>query len=120
MNKKNILTLGVVFATMFAPVAFGANIGDRADDLKDQVSSITTLIVYAAALFGIIFLVVGGLNLKKHGDNPQQVPLSKPLIFLAAGSLLFGLSATSDTLQSTLFGGESSREGASIDADVSV
>jgi hypothetical protein len=41
--------------------------------------------------------------LKKHGDNPQQVPLSKPLIFLTAGALLFGLGSTSDVMQQTLF-----------------
>ena len=87
-------------------IAFAVNnAGDTAKQIGEQASSITVAAVLIATLLGIIALIVSGLTFKKHGDNPQQVPLSKPLIYLAAGTLLFGLGATSDVMQQTIFGG---------------
>ncbi len=106
MNKiKKIGTF--LLLSMFSMSAFAAeNIGETADNLSGQINAVSNMMVIGATLLGIVFLIVGGLNLKKHGDNPQQVPLSKPLIFLTAGAILFGLGSTSDLMQSTLFGGE--------------
>ncbi|CAK1856577.1 Type IV secretion protein IcmD [Vibrio crassostreae] len=109
MNKTKSAIL--MFTAILSVSAFSANLGDTADNLSTQVKAITNLMVYGGTLLGMAFLVVGGLNLKKHGDNPQQVPLSKPLIFLAAGSLLFGLGSTSDVMQETLFGSGRASEG---------
>ena len=95
-----------VFILGFTSMAMAANIGDTAEELGKQVNSITDFVIIGATLMGIVFLVLGGINLKKHGDNPQQVPLVKPLIFLASGALLFGLGSTSSTMQETLFGKE--------------
>ena len=104
-NKiKNALILGAILSSSIA-FADVANMGDAAKGLSDQVSTVTNLVVVGSTLLGIVFLVVGGLNLKKHGDNPQQVPLSKPLIFLTAGAILFGLGSTSNLIQGTIFGG---------------
>ena len=105
MNKlKKLMIAG---ATMALPaLSFAAsNVGDTADALGAQVNQVTNMMVIGGTLLGMVFLIIGGINLKKHGDNPQQVPLAKPLIFLAAGSLLFGLGSTSDVMQQTLFDG---------------
>ena len=101
---KKIITSAIIFS--FTSMAMAANIGETADQLGEQVNGVTNFIIIAATLLGIVFLVLGGINLKKHGDNPQQVPLAKPLIFLASGALLFGLGSTSTTMQETLFGDE--------------
>lgn len=109
MNKiKTLITclLASVASTSFA----ASNIGDTATAIGTQINAVTTMMVLASTLLGIVFLIIGGLNLKKHGDNPQQVPLGKPLIFILAGALLFGLGSTSDVMQKTLFG-DGSRDG---------
>lgn len=90
-------------ALVMAEVAAGSA-GSIAQGLGEQASVATTAAVLVAALIGIVFLIMGGMGFKKYADNPQQTPLSKPMIFLAAGALLFGLSATSDTMQTTIFG----------------
>lgn len=109
MNRLKILfTSMLAFATTSAFAA--KNIGDTATAIGTQINSVTTMMVMGSTLLGIVFLIIGGLNLKKHGDNPQQVPLGKPLIFILAGSLLFGLGSTSDVMQKTLFG-DGSRDG---------
>ena len=117
MNKtiKNILLCAALLSSGLV-FAEPENIGAVAEDLKGQVNVITNLVVVGSTLLGIVFLVVGGLNLKKHGDNPQQVPLSKPLIFLTAGAILFGLGSTSNLIQGTIFGGgRSSGTGGVVD-----
>nr|WP_075497184.1 hypothetical protein [Moritella viscosa]SHO03618.1 Putative uncharacterized protein [Moritella viscosa] len=104
MNK--IKTALLTSSLVLSSSAFAAkNIGDTATALGEQVNAVTNMMVIGGTLLGMVFLIIGGINLKKHGDNPQQVPLSKPLIFLAAGSLLFGLGSTSDVMQQSIFGG---------------
>jgi len=103
MNKIKLMALTALVAA--SSVTFGANIGKTAEALGTQVTAVTAFMVIGATLLGMVFLIVGGINLKKHGDNPQQVPLAKPLIFLASGALLFGLGSTSDVMQETLFDG---------------
>jgi hypothetical protein len=107
MKKLKIVSGALMMATplvaMAVDVADGSA-GDIAKNLGDQASVATTAAVLVAALIGIVFLIMGGMGFKKYADNPQQTPLSKPMIFLAAGALLFGLSATSDTMQTTIFG----------------
>lgn len=104
MNKLKVILL-TTSAMISSSVFAASNIGDTATNLGNQINSVTNMMVIGGTLLGMVFLIIGGINLKKHGDNPQQVPLSKPLIFLAAGSLLFGLGSTSDVMQQSIFGG---------------
>ena len=107
-KKINVAVLSSMFlsASVFADSASTAKtFGTIATDLGGQVKSVTALMIIAGTLLGVVFMVIGGVQLKKHGDNPQQVPLAKPLIFLAAGALLFGLGSTSDMMQKSVFGG---------------
>ena len=108
---KQLLT-GIVITVSSASV-FAATAGTIAKGLGDQASTATTAAILFSALLGIVFMIMGGMNFKKYADNPQQTAISKPIIFLAAGALLFGLSATSDTMQNTIFG---VGEGVSADA----
>ena len=101
--KKLKIALATLLVSSPALVMAGSA-GEIAEGLGNQASTATTAAVIIAAFIGIIFLIMGGMGFKKYADNPQQTPLSKPMIFLAAGALLFGLSATSDTMQTTIFG----------------
>lgn len=101
--KKLKIALATLLMTSPALVMAGSA-GEIADGIGGQASTATTAAVLIAAFIGIVFLIMGGMGFKKYADNPQQTPLSKPMIFLAAGALLFGLSATSETMQTTIFG----------------
>lgn len=111
MKMIQKLSLASILAVTSVSTFAASNIGQTATDIGSQISSVTTMMVLGGTLLGIVFLIIGGLNLKKHGDNPQQVPLSKPLIFLTAGALLFGLGSTSDVMQQTLFSSDSRDSG---------
>ncbi len=111
MKFKNKAGASILLSLMSLSAFAAQNVGEQAEQIGAQVNQVTNMMVFGGTLLGIVFLIVGGLNLKKHGDNPQQVPLSKPLIFLTAGAILFGLGSTSDLMQSTLFGEDTGRDG---------
>lgn len=114
LMKKCAKATAAVALTFLPMVVFaasgGASIGDRAEDWQTQANALTILLVFGAALLGLGLLIAGGLQLKKYSDEQGRLPLSKPLIYLAAGALIFGVSATSETMTATLFGKEVDNE----------
>lgn len=111
---KNALVLSTV---LFGTFAFGDDMATIAEGWGATIKAIQVLLILGASLVGLGMMASGGIQLKKHGENPQQVPLNKGLIFLAAGSLLFGLSATSQTMQDTVFGNGGGVDTSSITTD---
>jgi hypothetical protein len=109
MNKftkiRNKLTKGLLVASIAVsvPVMAANDIGALGTNLGAQFGLLTKAAILGSTLLGIIALIGGAMQLKKHGDNPQQVPLAKPLIFIIAGAFMVGLSVTSNTMQKTLF-----------------
>lgn len=108
-NKRDVLMKkikGLIFASVISLTQFSMaeDMATRAEDWAATFIALQALLVIGAALVGLGMMAAGGMQLKKHGENPQQVPLNKGLIFLAAGALLFGLSSTSETMQDTVFG----------------
>ena len=117
--KKGLITLSI--GAGFG-IANAAGVVDLASGWTDTLTSLKSVVVVGSSMLGLGVMGAGALQLKKHGENPNQVPLNKPLIFLAGGALLFGLGATSNTMQDTLFGGngrddQGSIEGADSDWD---
>ncbi|HBC3481118.1 TPA: hypothetical protein KDY88_002571 [Vibrio parahaemolyticus] len=94
----------VILTAIATSISFAAGVGELAQGWGETATALQVLLVIGAALVGLGMMAAGGMQLKKHGENPQQVPLNKGLIFLAAGALLFGLSATSTTMLDTIFG----------------
>lgn len=63
---------------------------------------------YAVAFLIGVFLAVSGLiNIKKYADNPQQNPLTKPLIYFVVGAFLMGLTAWNTMISETVIDGQS-------------
>ncbi len=91
-----------------AMAANGEGMTERGKAIGETVEVWTVVLVLAASLVGIGLMIAGGLQLKKYADNPQQNPIAKPLIYLVAGILIFGISATSETMKATIFGDGSS------------
>ena len=105
--KKGLITLSI--GAGFG-IANAAGVGELAGGWTSTLSSLKSVVVVGSSMLGLGVMGAGALQLKKHGENPNQVPLNKPLIFLAGGALLFGLGATSNTMQDTLFGSGGGRE----------
>ncbi|WP_299378260.1 hypothetical protein [uncultured Kiloniella sp.] len=106
MERINKNTLIIVVSTS-TTISMAQGIATLAQGWASTISALQVLLVICAALVGLASMAAGAVQLKKHGENPQQVPLNKGLLFLASGALLFGLSATSTTMIDTVFGSES-------------
>lgn len=63
---------------------------DRASNILDQYSAVTLLILAISILMALILFGVSLLGFKKHGENPNAVPLSQPIWGLVAATLLLG------------------------------
>ena len=117
MNKyKGMIAIAALF---FAGAANAAAVSDLTAEWGASLKGIRSVFVVGSSIAGLGLLAAGGLQLKKHGENPQQVPLSRPIIFLTAGALLFGLGATSNTLQETLLGENAEAGSANLEDDFS-
>lgn len=99
-----------ILATLAIGVAYAADGGNDlssvAGTLTTQVKSLAGLLVIVAYVAGIGFALAGVIQFKAHKDNPAQVPLSKPIVYLAVGGCLLFLPALMGTAGNTIFGGE--------------
>lgn len=93
-----------------APV-YAEGLTERAEAVGKTITTWTVVAVLMASLLGVGLMIAGGMQLKKYADNPQQHPLSKPLLYFVSGIIIFGISATSETMKETLFGESASDEG---------
>ncbi len=81
--------------------ASGGDIGSMATNLTGQINSFKELLKSLSVVAGLGFGIGGLVKFKAHKDNPNQVPLSAPIVLLvvAAGLLalpsLLSMGATS-------------------------
>lgn len=92
------------------------DLADSMDGLIDASTKGTELVFIVSALIGIGLMIAGGLQLKKYADNPQQNGIAKPMIYLLAGVLVFGVAATSETMEETLFGSSKGTKAVELDS----
>ena len=89
--------------------ADGQSVSDIATKVTTEANAVAKLLSVTAYVAGVGFALAGILQFKAHKENPQQTPLSKPVVMMVvagcllflptilnvAGSSLFGSSATS-------------------------
>jgi len=82
-----------------------------ADDLKtvsnriqENIVVVANLLVIVAYVSGVGFALAGIVQFKAHKDNPAQVPLSKPLVYIAVGAFLLFLPQLLKSAGQTIFG----------------
>lgn len=101
-SLKCLFLLGSVFA---ANSYATSTIGDLATNVTKSIGQLTQLVTAGAYVGGTAMFLIAIFQFRQHKENPSQVPLSKPMMFLAiAGALLFLPSLIQVTGQ-TIFGG---------------
>lgn len=83
--------------------------------LHEQVISVAGFLSIVSYVAGVGFCLAGIIQFKAHKDNPAQVPLSKPIVYLAVGAALLFLPSMMKIAGSTVFGDNMS-SAASADA----
>jgi len=94
----------VVLATTSGGGTTPNSIGAVADTVVGSFASIVKLITAVSYVAGMGFFLAGVMKFKSHRDNPQQVPLSAPIVLVVVAAALLFLPAILQTAGATMFG----------------
>ncbi len=75
-------------------------------NVQTNIEALAPLLTIVAYIAGVAFCIAGIVQFKAHKDNPTQVPLSKPLVYLGVGAALLFLPSVMQSAGSTVFGSE--------------
>ena len=99
------LLLLLIILNMFN-VANAANesLGQVIGRVESNVLTVARLMVLISYVAGVGFAMAGVLQFKAHKDNPAQVPLSKPIVYVCVGAFLLFLPQLMGTAGKSVFG----------------
>ncbi len=97
-----VCLLGIISTVAFAS---DANISSIATTVTTQAHAIAKLLSVTAYVAGVGFSLAGVLQFKGHKENPQQVPLSKPVVMIVVAACLLYLPTVLDVAGTSVFGG---------------
>ena len=83
----------------------GGDIAALAAGVGKQASAIATLLSVASYVAGVGFALAGILQFKAHKENPQQTPLSKPVVMIVVAACLLFLPTILSVAGASVFGG---------------
>lgn len=88
---------------VFAPSAMAQSIGAIADRASGSIGGVTRLAESVAYMVGFLFGIGALVKFKAHRDNPQQTPISTPIVLLFVAVGLIALPAVLSSGQETLW-----------------
>tara|TARA_R110001592_G_scaffold3525_13_gene19943 strand:- start:5155 stop:6789 length:1635 start_codon:yes stop_codon:yes gene_type:complete len=105
--KKNVFSLlfGLFFSVTFANQAFAQEVNDIGIAMTDSMSSLPGFVAAFAYLGGLIMAVSAIFKTIDHITNPNQTPLSTPVIRFLLGGALFALPIIAEAASTTISGG---------------
>lgn len=102
------LSLSKIIITLLlagvSTLVLAATISDIATTVTTEATSIAKLLSVAAYVAGVGFALAGILQFKAHKENPQQTPLSKPVVMIIVAACLLFLPTILDIAGASLFG----------------
>lgn len=119
LNLARTLKVTGLVLTASTLLLCGQQVMAEAQDLAGIVGNVQTniqtlapLLTIVAYISGIGFCIAGIVQFKAHKDNPTQVPLSKPMVYLGVGAALLFLPSIMASAGQTVFkGGDSAGKG---------
>ncbi len=106
MRKSYSILVGAVLMG-FGSLALAGSGGDLtavANTVTKQANAVASLLSILSYVAGIGFAMAGILQFKAHKENPQQVPLSKPVVMIIVAACLLFLPAVLTTAGASIFG----------------
>ena len=86
LQRLLITTSYALSSTVFADTS--DNFGKMASTVTGQMDSFAALLVAAAFVAGIAFVIIALFKFKQHKDNPTQVTIGTPAMLLFIGIFL--------------------------------
>lgn len=105
-NKR----LSILYSTIFAfwvsdaMAQSGQSLSDIVGTVQDNILTLGPLLTIVSYIAGVAFAIAGIVKFKAHKDNPTQVPLSQPIVYLLVGAGLLFLPSIMSSAGSTVFG----------------
>ncbi len=99
----------------FSTLALAGSGGDLtaiAKTVTTQANAVAKLLSVLSYVAGVGFAMAGILQLKAHKENPQQVPLSKPVVMIVVAACLLFLPSILNTAGESIFGSSKVSAGA--------
>lgn len=107
MKPTSLITKLSVLLLLTIPTAvFAASLTDIANTVTGQANAVARLLSVLSYVAGVGFAMAGILQLKAHKENPQQIPLSKPVVMIVVAACLLFLPTILGTAGESLFGTE--------------
>lgn len=106
-------TIGGLALVAFSPdaLAQAQGLSDIVGNVQENVITLGPLLTIISYIAGVGFAIAGIVQFKAHKDNPTQVPLSKPLVYLGVGAALLFLPSIMATAGTTVFAGSQTSAG---------
>ncbi len=102
---RKIGLLGMLVCLSTVVLASGNDVASVATVVTTEFNAIAKLLSVTAYVAGVGFALAGILQFKAHKENPQQVPLSKPVVMVVVAGCLLFLPTILNIAGSSLFGG---------------
>jgi uncharacterized membrane-anchored protein len=99
-----VLTLGLMCTESFAAISNGSTIGTIANNLNTSLSGVVNLVQGVAYTAGFVLGITALFQFKAHKDNPQQTPLSKPIVSIFLSALMLYLPTFIDSGAQSVWG----------------
>jgi intracellular multiplication protein IcmD len=99
-----MICLGLTAVAVAASVTGMSGIGAVAATAKSNLGAIAEFITAASYVAGMAFAVGAIAKFKAHKDNPTQVPISMPIVFLFVAAALIFAPMVFRSVGGTLYG----------------
>ena len=107
MKTRTKILLGTTLLSLSTLALAGSGGGDLtaiATTVTTQANAVAKLLSVLSYVAGVGFAMAGILQLKAHKENPQQVPLSKPVVMIVVSACLLFLPTILTTAGASIFG----------------
>lgn len=112
-NGTMLITVLSIFACFYNVAVAGAATGGAeslatvVQRVESNIAAVSRLLILISYVAGVGFAMAGVLQFKAHKDNPTQVPLSKPIVYVCVGAFLLFLPKLMSTAGKSIFGADS-------------
>jgi intracellular multiplication protein IcmD len=104
VKRLSQVTTGLALTLLTTTAFADGDVVSLASQVTTQANAIATLLNVAAYVAGVGFALAGILQFKAHKENPQQVPLSKPIVMIVVAACLLFLPTIMNIAGQSLFG----------------
>jgi intracellular multiplication protein IcmD len=99
-----LLTILLILAPVIVAAEQHQDVSTVATNVTTHVNAIANLLSISSYIAGVGFALSGILQFKTHKENPQQVPLSKPVMMIIIAAALLFLPTVLTIAGNSLFG----------------